>query len=129
MELLNIRKKRKLGNFGEDIATNKLLEMGFELITRNYFVNTHAEIDIIVKDKDGVIRFVEVKTRTDKSFGELEETISKQKVVNIKYAATKWLITNNFKIDDTDIAFDFFGLLLNSRGEILEEKYIPDFID
>ena len=52
--------KRELGNLGEDIAVVFLEKHGFRLIERNYF-KKWGEIDIVSK-KDGVLRFIEVKT-------------------------------------------------------------------
>ncbi|MGQ9644095.1 MAG: YraN family protein, partial [Ignavibacterium sp.] len=41
--------KKSLGNEGEDIAAQFLLQKGFEIVERNYF-HGHGEIDIIAID-------------------------------------------------------------------------------
>jgi len=54
--------KRKLGDIGENLACEFLRRRGFEVIERNY-LRKWGELDIVAR-KDGVIRFVEVKSVT-----------------------------------------------------------------
>ncbi len=54
--------KREIGNIGENIACMFLEKHGFEIIERNY-LRKWGELDIVAK-KDGVIRFIEVKSVT-----------------------------------------------------------------
>lgn len=56
----NQTEKRKFGDLGEGIACEFLGRMGFEIIERNY-LKKWGEIDIVSK-KDGVVRFIEVKS-------------------------------------------------------------------
>jgi len=53
---------QKIGQIGEDIACKFLMKHGFSIIERNY-TKKWGEIDIIA-DKDGVIYFVEVKSKS-----------------------------------------------------------------
>lgn len=50
-----------LGKLGEDFACQYLVNKGYKLICRNYR-KKFGEIDIVAKDKDGTLVFVEVKT-------------------------------------------------------------------
>jgi putative endonuclease len=52
--------KQKVGSIGEDVACRFLVKQGFRILDRNY-LKKWGELDIIAK-KDGVLRFVEVKT-------------------------------------------------------------------
>jgi len=55
--------KKELGEKGEQLAVDFLIENGFEIIERNYRYG-HGEIDIIAKDpSDNFTAFIEVKTR------------------------------------------------------------------
>jgi len=53
-------KSRRLGNVGEEIATQILLSNGYTIIERN-FLHKMGEIDII-SQRDGIVYFFEVKT-------------------------------------------------------------------
>lgn len=57
---------KSLGNKGEEIATNFLIEKGYKIIDRNFRASV-GEIDIIAKDKKEIV-FVEVKTRRNMLF-------------------------------------------------------------
>lgn len=52
---------RQIGMAGEDRAVSWLLENAYELVSRNYR-KRGFEVDIVALDKDGVLRFIEVKT-------------------------------------------------------------------
>jgi putative endonuclease len=52
--------RRQLGNIGEDVAVQFLTRRGFKIRERNY-LKPWGEIDIVAENS-GVIRFVEVKT-------------------------------------------------------------------
>jgi putative endonuclease len=51
-----------IGKFGEDIATDYLRDAGFRILKRNYKLGSIGEIDIICRDIDGTLVFVEVKS-------------------------------------------------------------------
>jgi putative endonuclease len=56
----NRTEKRRLGDIGENIACEFLTKRGFKVIEKNY-LRKWGEIDIVAS-KDGVMRFVEVKS-------------------------------------------------------------------
>lgn len=53
--------KKETGNFGENVTAYYLEKKGYKILKRNFTVRG-GEIDIIA-EKDGIIAFVEVKTR------------------------------------------------------------------
>lgn len=57
---MKLTERRKIGNKGEDIACEYITRRGFTVVARNY-LKPWGEIDIIAT-KDGVYRFIEVKT-------------------------------------------------------------------
>ena len=69
---------KEIGNMGEDIAEDFLVNNGYEILRRNFY-SQYGEIDVIVK-KDGQIRFIEVKTRTNEKFGNPEDSVNKKKI-------------------------------------------------
>jgi putative endonuclease len=52
---------KEIGNFGENVAYNYLIKNQYSIIKRNYRIG-FDEIDIIAKESDGTLVFIEVKT-------------------------------------------------------------------
>lgn len=75
----------ELGKLGENLACEFLQQKGFTLLFRNWR-HSNAEIDIIVT-RDGILHFVEVKTRSNKNFGEPEESVTNKKMQKLIDAA------------------------------------------
>ena len=102
--------KEELAKKGEQLATDFLVEKGFEVIERNYRYG-HGEIDIIALDpKDGFTVFVEVKTRQNLYFGEPEYAITKKKQQQVKKVAELYLYDK--EIEKIDCRFDVIAILL-----------------
>lgn len=80
---------RKVGSHGEDFAAGILEDSGFRILDRNYRSRT-GEIDIIAV-KDGVLHFVEVKTRTGDSFGYPSDAVTESKRSSIRRTADCYL--------------------------------------
>ncbi|HMJ45785.1 MAG TPA: YraN family protein [Ferruginibacter sp.] len=77
------------GLSGEGMAVKHLIEKGFDILHQNWR-HSHWEVDIIAS-KDGILHFVEVKTRKTKKFGHPEESVSKKKIQNLIDAAEEYL--------------------------------------
>jgi putative endonuclease len=73
------------GKEGEELALAFLRKMDFDILTCNWR-HSHYEIDIIAV-KDGVIHFVEVKTRHSMTFGYPEESVTRKKFASLKKGA------------------------------------------
>ena len=80
---------------GEDEATKKLLELGYEILQRNY-KNKIGEIDIVAKDGN-VWCFVEVKTKSGTGYGSPEEMVGKRKQRKIINTARFYLLEHKLK--------------------------------
>ncbi len=68
---------QRIGKWGEETATQYLIEHGYEILARNART-PYGEIDIIAKQSNTLI-FVEVKTRTSNTMGLPEESITPRK--------------------------------------------------
>ena len=99
----------KLGSLGEDIAAKYLQEQGYKILHRN-FRSRYGEIDIICGREQSVI-FVEVKTRTNTSFGSPEESITKTKQQHIHKVALIYLETYPYSFQE--IRFDVIGIIMD----------------
>ena len=70
--------KKNLGKIGENIALKYYQKNGYQLLAKNFFTR-YGEIDLLLK-KDNYYLAVEVKTRTNKKFGDAEECINHHKI-------------------------------------------------
>jgi len=76
---------KKLGDAGETEAANHLLQLGYEIVERNW-KTPQCEIDIVAK-KDGTLYFVEVKYRRQDAQGGGIAAITKTKLHKMNFAA------------------------------------------
>lgn len=70
-------KRHEIGKLGEDLASIYLKDKGYKIIERN-FEARQGEIDIIAKDKNELV-FIEVKTRSNISYGKPAEAVNEIK--------------------------------------------------
>lgn len=61
------RGRKKIGNLGEKLALEFLEKKQYRLREKNFRI-PGGEIDLVM-EKDGILVFVEVKTRTNQTFG------------------------------------------------------------
>ena len=78
-----------VGNAGEDYAARMLEDTGYTIIERNFRTRV-GEIDIIAY-RDGVLHFIEVKTRTGDEFGYPADSVTESKQITIRRAAEIYL--------------------------------------
>ena len=81
--------KRLIGDKGEDLAVRYLKGKGYKVIQRN-FRTPLGEVDIIADDRDTLV-FIEVKTRTDDSFGLPFEAVDGRKRERMRKIALLYL--------------------------------------
>lgn len=85
-----MKDKKLLGKIGEDMACAMLFSEGYSILARN-FRSHFGEIDIIC-EKDDEIYFVEVKTRTSRSFGDPYEAVDDVKKYRMYRTAEYYLM-------------------------------------
>lgn len=81
--------RRVLGNSGECIAEEYLARQGIRTIERNARTR-FGEIDLVCRDARGYV-FVEVKTRSERSFVAAAEAATAAKVRRLTRLAWAWL--------------------------------------
>ena len=109
------------GKLGEDKAVAFLQDKGHEILVRNYRFR-HSEIDIIVQ-KNKILIFVEVKTRTNVSFGMPEEFVDATKRRLIMKAAEQYIFDADWH---GDIRFDVISVVISqhtTRIEHIEDAF------
>lgn len=87
--------KKELGQYGEKLARKFLKKQGYKILGRNYRTKA-GEIDIIARDKESLV-FVEVKTRSDSSFGHPEMNVHPKKLQNFRAASQLYILENNIR--------------------------------
>lgn len=115
--------RKKLGNWGEQKAQDYLLGLGYSLLERNWR-NRFGEIDLIMIDKDVVV-FIEVRTKSNSSFGTGIESITARKLYQLRKMATSYLQHKDYW--DKAIRFDLITIdnkdnqwLINHDKNILD---------
>jgi len=88
---------KKVGDEGEERALQLLMHRGLTLVQRNYRVagGPHArgaELDLILREPDGTLVFVEVRARKNVAHGGAAESIGAAKQRNIVFAARHFLL-------------------------------------
>ncbi len=77
-----------LGAWGENVATEYLIEKGYAITERNFKAGRY-ELDIIAMDGDEIV-FVEVKTRID-NFADPSDAVDEKKIRHLAKAADIYL--------------------------------------
>lgn len=85
------------GDLAEDRALRYLQQQGLQLIERNYRVaaGPHArggEVDLILRERDGTLVFVEVRARASTAHGGAAASVTPAKQRRLVYAARHYLL-------------------------------------
>ncbi|MCS5479255.1 YraN family protein [Corynebacterium sp. YIM 101645] len=83
------RRRSRLGRLGEEHAAQLYRRRGAEILDRNVAYPV-GELDLIAREADGTIVFVEVKTRSGPGFGGAE-AVTDRKLARLRRAAARWL--------------------------------------
>ncbi len=97
MEFTGRRTTKAIGDEAEALALAHLLRAGLVLVERNYRVarGPHArggEVDLILRERDGTLVFVEVRARAVASHGGAAASIGATKQRRIVLAARHYLM-------------------------------------
>lgn len=80
-----------LGRWGEERAAEHLTAAGLQVLDRNWRCEL-GELDLVARDVDGSVVFVEVKTRSGVGFGEPAEAVGAVKARRLRALACRWLL-------------------------------------
>ncbi|MGK7395150.1 MAG: YraN family protein [Candidatus Cyclobacteriaceae bacterium M3_2C_046] len=110
---------KALGDKGEAIGSNYLQGLGFEIKEFHYRYK-RAEIDLIA-EKEDLLLFVEIKTRTGVRFGHPEEFVDDKQMALILEAADHYINEQGWQ---GSIRFDIISILL--QGDQYDIQHFPD---
>ena len=109
-----------LGREGERLAKIYFEELGCEILEENWEFGK-AEIDLIVY-KDGIMVFVEVKTRSSVGFGNPEDFVDSAKQKQMEIASAEYIELMNHQ---NDIRFDVIAIVFR-KDKTHNLKHIED---
>lgn len=105
----------ELGEKGEQLAVDYLVQNNYKIIARNYrFLK--AEIDIIVQKED-VLAAVEVKTRSTSDFGNPQDFINPKKIKLLVSAMDNFIIENDLEVE---ARFDIIAIVRQKNAFQIE---------
>lgn len=118
------RRNQAIGQEGERLAAVHLEQQGYRILERN-FRSKGGEVDLVARDRDGTIVFVEVKTRTSRSFGLPQQAVTARKQRQIAKGALTWL--SRSRCHDQAARFDVIAVLLHDGGSYTLEHIVNAF--
>ncbi len=98
-----------LGAWGEQLAADHLVASGLEVLDRNWTC-AEGELDLVAREADGTVVFVEVKTRSGVGFGLPAEAVGRAKARKLRTLACRWLLENR-PPGATELRFDVIGVV------------------
>lgn len=114
--------RRQTGRLGEDHAAGFMEARGGVVISRNWRCRA-GELDLVVLDAAGRLRFVEVRARTGTGFGTPAESVTPDKQRRLRRLAAHWLSENPGRW--RQVCFDVVGVDLadptRPRLELFED--------
>jgi putative endonuclease len=113
-----------VGRRGEVEAVRLLKRKGYEIVERNYRV-TRGEVDVIAF-RDGVLAFVEVRSRTEPAQIAPVRTVTPRKQARIIRAARTYATLNGPLPDDCHMRFDIVSVLFPGGGGRPAVEHIED---
>lgn len=117
----DILNNKKIGLKGEEIAIQFLIDKKYSILDKNYRFSRFGEIDIIARDKE-YLCFIEVKTRSSRTFGYPSEAVTYKKQQNIIRLAKTYIKKNNFNKEN--IRFDVIDIMISKKNNCVKVESV-----
>lgn len=118
---------QEVGRWGEDIALAVLERQGYTLLARNWRParteerpRWSGELDLIMRDSDQNLVFIEVKTRSGTGYGHPLESITSRKRQMLRQLAYAWLREN--QVSYPSMRVDAIALCGSPMGFTFEHR-------
>jgi putative endonuclease len=115
-------KHNELGDKGEKLAIDFLIENDYKILEKNYRY-LKAEVDIIAI-KNNVLAVVEVKTRSTDYFGNPQDFVNPKKIKLLLSAIDNYVVEKDL---DVEVRFDIIAIICqknNIKIEHLENAFL-----
>lgn len=116
--------RRRLGQWGENVAALHLEAGGLALVERNWRCRS-GEIDLVARDGETIV-FVEVKTRRGRDFGAPEEALTAHKAKKLMQLGEIYMAEH--ELDDVNWRIDLVAVELDESGLLLRCDHIPNAV-
>ncbi len=119
------RARKRLGDWGEDLAVRYLQEHGYLIRGRNYRYSNVGEVDLVA-ERDGRLVFVEVRTRRGDAYGTPEESITPAKQARLAEVAQAYVQEYNW---GGDWQIDVVAVELTRSGHLSRVTHLPNVVE
>lgn len=113
---------QKIGQFGQKIAIRFLKSKGYQIIAENIYF-CEGEIDILA-EKENILKFIEVKTRTSLKFGYPEEGVTDEKIEHLESAMERYVVENNIQ---QEFQLEIVAIILDLKNKVARVKLLEYF--
>lgn len=118
----NEKTTKQVGLFGEQAVIKYIKECGYKLFCQNFY-SKYGEIDIIAQ-REGIIVFIEVKTRAENPLYPPCLSVTKSKQRKIIKTAYEYLIQKNIELQPR---FDVAEVIVDKLHEnVISINYIEN---
>ena len=117
--------RRDLGDFGERVARAHLESKGYRILATKFRVR-EGEVDIVA-ERDGVVAFIEVKTRRGDAMGSALEAIDGRKAQRLLLAAEAFAQEHPELPPDRRI--DLIAIDLDATGRVVSLQHIESAVE
>lgn len=115
----NKAKHIELGNKGEELAIQFLKQRSYAVIDQNWR-HEKLELDLVCRDENTLLVFLEVKTRQSKYYGNPEDAVSAKKAQNLLDAVEIYLEEKGL---DEEFRFDVIAIVMQKdKNEVVHFK-------
>lgn len=111
--------RKTVGAVGEAAAATYLIENGYRILERNFRTRI-GEIDIIA-EKNDILTFIEVKTKTGTKTGMPYEQVTHTKLRHLRRIIEVYLIMK--KAHSRKCALDVISIVLDNHEQVKELKH------
>ena len=117
--------RQRVGRLGEDLARSHLESIGYTILEANYRTRS-GEVDLIA-EFDGMLIFVEVRTRTGSAFGSPEESLTPRKRSHLVAVALEYL--QEADVADAEWRIDLVAVELRPDGKPVRLDVIENAVE
>ncbi len=118
-------RRQSIGRRGEAIARARLREMGYRVLESNYRTR-RGEIDLVARH-EGEYVFVEVRSKSARSAGQPEESITPRKRDHLIAAAQQYLQSHD--ADGADWRIDLVAIEFGPNGAVARFNVLRNSVE